>query len=269
MGAPVKYKGEFIEGSFHAHQVPIPDAKTDKEGLKILQEWLSSYNAAELFTERGRPIDEVLSVVPQDKDKRLGQVKETYAGRETIIVPDWKELGVTKGSEESCMRLVGKYMDKVFLENPTSTRIFSPDELESNKLAAVFEHTGRNFQWDEYSSGQGGRVIEILSEHTCQGRLESTSECFRLLTLPGLRNATGIHNDWTYCPFPILRGLHWNCTDDDGPIRQVRQDGQGDQLPFSERLSQLPRDLHVDSPGTQRFLSPEPVVHWCGPQPQS
>ena len=183
MGAPAKYKGEFIEGSFHAHQVPIPDAKTDNEGLKILQEWLSSYNPAELFTERGRPIDEVLSVVPQDKEKRLGQVKETYAGREKIIVPDWKELGVAKGSEESCMRLVGKYMDKVFLANPTSTRIFSPDELESNKLAAVFENTGRNFQWDEYSFGQGGRVIEILSEHTCQGWLEPASECFHLLTL--------------------------------------------------------------------------------------
>jgi xylulose-5-phosphate/fructose-6-phosphate phosphoketolase len=170
MGAPVKYKGEFIEGSFHAHQVPVPDAKTDAEGLKVLQEWLSSYNPAELFTEEGRPIDEVLAVVPQDKEKRLGQVKEAHAGREPIIVPDWKELAVAKGSEESCMRLVGKYMDKVFLANPTSTRIFSPDELESNKLAAVFENTGRNFQWDEYSFGQGGRVVEILSEHTCQGQ---------------------------------------------------------------------------------------------------
>lgn len=169
MGAPVKYKGEFIEGSFHSHQVPIPDAKTDKEGLKTLQEWLSSYNHAELFTERGKPIDEVLSVVPLDKEKRLGQVKEIHAGRCPIVVPDWKELTTAKGGEESCMRLVGKYMDKVFLANPTSTRIFSPDELESNKLAAVFEHTGRNFQWDEYSFNKGGRVVEILSEHTCQG----------------------------------------------------------------------------------------------------
>ena len=170
MGAPAKYKGEFIEGSFRAHQVPVPDAKTDAEGLKALQEWLSSYNPAELFTENGRPINEILSVIPQNKERRLGQVKETYAGREAIVVPDWKELAVAKSSEESCMRLVGKYMDKVFLANPTSIRIFSPDELESNKLAAVFENTGRNFQWDECSFGQGGRVVEILSEHTCQGQ---------------------------------------------------------------------------------------------------
>ena len=170
MGAPAKYKGEFIEGSFHAHQVPIPDAKTNGEGLKALQEWLSSYKPAELFTEKGRPIDQILSVLPENKERRLGQVKEIHAGREAIAVPDWKELTVAKGSEESCMRLVGKYMDRVFLANPTSTRIFSPDELESNKLAAVFDNTGRNFQWDEYSFARGGRVIEILSEHTCQGQ---------------------------------------------------------------------------------------------------
>ena len=170
MGAPAKYKGEFVEGSFRAHQVPIPDAKTDGEGLKALQQWLSSYEPAELFTEQGRPIDEVLSIVPPNKERHLGQIKETYAGREAISVPDWKELTVAKGGEESCMRLVGKYMDKVFLVNPTSTRISSPDELESNKLAAVFDNTGRNFQWDEYSFARGGRVIEILSEHTCQGQ---------------------------------------------------------------------------------------------------
>ena len=167
MGAPVTYKGEFIEGSFRSHQVPVPDAKTDAGGLKTLQGWLSSYNPAELFTEKGRPIDEVLSVVPQDKERRLGQVKETYAGRGPIVVPDWKELVVVKDSEESCMWLVGKYMDKVFLVNPTSIRIFSPDELESNKLAAVFENTGRNFQG---MSTRSVRVVEILNEHTCQGQ---------------------------------------------------------------------------------------------------
>ena len=184
MGGPAKYKGEFIEGSFHSHQVPVPDAKTDSEGLKTLQKWLSSYNPAELFTERGRPIDQVLSIVPENKERRLGQAKETFAGREPIVVPDWKELAVAKGSEESCMRLVGKYMDKVFLANPTSTRIFSPDELESNKLAAVFDHTGRNFQWDEYSFNQGGRVIEILSEHTCQGQLDGEFEYLHGLMRP-------------------------------------------------------------------------------------
>ena len=168
-GAPAKYKGEFIEGSFHSHQVPLPDAGTDPEGLKTLNTWLSSYQPGELFAENGKPIDEILSIIPEDEERRLGQVKEAYAGRELFDIPNWKKLAVESGSEQSCMKTVGKYMDLAFQANPTGLRLFSPDELESNKLNAVFEHTSRNFQWDEFSSGQGGRVIEILSEHICQG----------------------------------------------------------------------------------------------------
>ncbi len=58
------------------------------------------------------------------------------------------------------------------IRNPTTFRIFSPDELVSNKLDAVLDITGRNFQWDAASRGQGGRIVEILSEHTCQGMLQ-------------------------------------------------------------------------------------------------
>ena len=173
----MKYKGEFIEGSFHSHQVPIPDAGTDPEGLRILQTWLSSYKPGELFADDGKPINEILSIIPEDEGRRLGQIEEIYAGRESFIVPDWKQLAVKSGSEESCMKVVGKYMDLAFQANPTSLRLFSPDELESNKLSAVFDHTSRNFQWDEFSFGKGGRVIEILSEHTCQGS-SHPSICF-------------------------------------------------------------------------------------------
>ena len=129
MGAPAKYKGELIEGPFHARQVPVPEVKIDAKGLKTSHEWLSFANLAELSAEIGRPIDEVIVVVPQNKEEPLGQV------------------------EESSMRLVGKYTDEVFLANPASARISSPDELESDKLAAVFENTGWNSRWDEYSFG--------------------------------------------------------------------------------------------------------------------
>ena len=129
MGAPAKYKGRLIEGPFHARQVPVPEAKIDAEGLKTLHERLSFANLAELSAEIGRPIDEIIVVVPQDKEERLGQV------------------------EESCMRLVGKYTDEVFLANPASARISFPDELESDKLVAVFENTGWNSRWDEHSFG--------------------------------------------------------------------------------------------------------------------
>jgi xylulose-5-phosphate/fructose-6-phosphate phosphoketolase len=83
----------------------------------------------------------------------------------------WKDFGVKKGSQESSMR-VGKLLNKYLIENPKSLPRFSPDELVSNKSDAVFNSTGRNFQWDQYSSTQGGRVIETLSEHQCQGFLQ-------------------------------------------------------------------------------------------------
>jgi xylulose-5-phosphate/fructose-6-phosphate phosphoketolase len=67
------------------------------------------------------------------------------------------------------MQTVGKLLNQVVQDNPKTFRIFSPDEFVSNKLNAVFESTGRNFQWDEFSNAQGGRVIETLSEHQCQG----------------------------------------------------------------------------------------------------
>jgi xylulose-5-phosphate/fructose-6-phosphate phosphoketolase len=76
--------------------------------------------------------------------------------------------------------------------NPSSFRIFSPDELVSNKLDAVFEHTGRNFQWDPESRAKGGRVIEILSEHTCQGMLQGYTLTGRTGLFPSYESFLGI-----------------------------------------------------------------------------
>jgi xylulose-5-phosphate/fructose-6-phosphate phosphoketolase len=70
------------------------------------------------------------------------------------------------------MQTLGKFLDQALVDNPKPLRIFSPDELVSNKLDAVLNHTGCNFQWDEFSNAKGGRVIVILSEHTCQGFMQ-------------------------------------------------------------------------------------------------
>lgn len=164
-----------IEGSFHAHQVPLPAAATDDQQLELLNEWLESYKPAELFNKDGSPIDNITSVIPEDPELRMGQRKETYAGFTPIKVPDWKKFCVARGSEESCMLTIGKIIDDVLVDNPKSVRIFSPDELESNKLNVVFNHTNRDFQWDPETHDRGGRVVEILSEHTCQGMLQGTS----------------------------------------------------------------------------------------------
>jgi len=136
---------------------------------------LESYKPAELFNKDGTPKDIVTSIIPENQDLRMGQRKETYAGFIPLKVPDWKSFCVERGSEESCMLAIGKLIDKTFVDNPTTIRMFSPDELESNKLSAVFNHTNRDFQWDPETHDKGGRVIEILSEHTCQGLLQGTS----------------------------------------------------------------------------------------------
>lgn len=170
---PKVVDGEFVEGSFHAHQVPLTAVKSNKEQLADLQKWLLSYGPANLFTESGDVIDSVKHIIPPEHNK-LGQRAETYKNHEPLKLPDWTKYGVERGTEVSCMKAIGDFIDQALVDNPTSLRLFSPDELVSNKLDAVFKHTGRNFQWDEFSHAQGGRVIEILSEHTCQGFLQGT-----------------------------------------------------------------------------------------------
>jgi xylulose-5-phosphate/fructose-6-phosphate phosphoketolase len=201
--------------------VPLPNAKTDKEELQALQHWLSSYNPHELFhikstasnhKEDGHPVDDVLSVIPEQQQKKLGQRKEAYAAFEALQVPEWIDMGVKKGSQVSCMKAVGSFLKEIIkeyaenvvyflfvrtilippLRNPKSFRIFSPDELISNKLDAVLDEGDRNFQWDVASRGKGGRVIEILSEHTCQGMLQGYTLTGRTGLFPSYEAFLGI-----------------------------------------------------------------------------
>lgn len=189
---PKKVDGEFIEGSFHAHQVPLAKAKSDPQHLKDLQTWLKSYGPDDLFDDDGVPVKSILDIIPSKEEKRMGQVKDTYDPYAGIAVPDWMKLGVDQGTEASSMQLCGSLMDEAFQANPHSLRIFSPDELVSNKLSAVFDHTGRNFQWDEFSNARGGRVIEILSEHCCQGFMQGYTLTGRVALFPSYESFLGI-----------------------------------------------------------------------------
>lgn len=189
---PKKVDGEFVEGSFHSHQVPLMKAKTDSQQLQDLQSWLESYGPKELFNQDGVPAQLILDIIPSKEEKKMGQVKETYDPYVGITVPDWMQLGVDKGTEASSMKQSGELMDKALQANPHSLRIFSPDELESNKLSAVFNNTGRNFQWDQFSNAQGGRVIEILSEHCCQGFMQGYVLTGRTALFPSYESFLGI-----------------------------------------------------------------------------
>lgn len=184
--------GKFIEGSFHSHQVPLPKARKDKDELNALRDWLLSYKPADLFTESGDAIDEVKSIIPSEDAKKLGQRIESYKGYIKPDLPDWKTFSVEKGAKESAMVATGKFIDQVFVQNPHTVRLFSPDELESNKLDATFAHTGRNFQWDEFSNAKGGRVIEVLSEHLCQGFMQGYTLTGRTGIFPSYESFLGI-----------------------------------------------------------------------------
>lgn len=119
---PKELRGEFIEGSYRSHQVPLPEAKTDKSELKMLQAWLSDYHPRDLFciggdknTLDGAPVRDLLEIVPEG-DKKLGMKKEAYAAYRPLKVPEWSSFGVQKGTQASCMKTIGEFLKQVIKE---------------------------------------------------------------------------------------------------------------------------------------------------------
>ncbi|ODH44831.1 hypothetical protein ACO22_00661 [Paracoccidioides brasiliensis] len=209
---PKQIHGQIIEGSFKAHQVPLPAAKTDEKELKELNAWLFSYKPAELFTEDGGVSDDINSIIPRNDKKKLGQRDEVYESYKPLKLADWRKFGVEKGTQESSMKATAELIDQVFVDNTHSIRLFSPDELESNKLGGVLAHTGRNFQWDQFSNAKGGRVIEVLSEHLCQGFLQGYTLTGRVGIFPSYESFLGIIHTMMvqFCKFTKMgRDTSW------------------------------------------------------------
>lgn len=181
---PKELDGKPVEGSFRSHQVPLPKAKSDADQLKRLEQWLLSYKPAELFDERGVPSPDILACCPKG-DLRMGCCPHALGGkmRQPLDLPGLDSFQSGKIRHEvgtSPMESLGEYLAEVIRRNPRKFRLFCPDELNSNKLHDVFSvPTHRNYQWPvddgeraEHVSADGGRVLEILSEHTCQGWLQ-------------------------------------------------------------------------------------------------
>ncbi|HTO15221.1 MAG TPA: phosphoketolase family protein [Edaphocola sp.] len=178
-----KYVDGFkIEGNFRAHQVPITNPKTNPEHLKQLEDWMRSYKPEELFDENGRFISELQELAPTGK-RRMGDNPHANGGLllQNLRMPDFRNYGIemTRGEMGPGDTLVlGKFIRDIIKENmeQRNFRIFGPDETLSNKLNFVFEATNR--QWeapvidtDEFLKKEG-RVMEMLSEHQCEGWLE-------------------------------------------------------------------------------------------------
>jgi len=172
-----------VEGTFRSHQVPLSDLAENPEHLKQLEEWLKSYNPEELFNENGRLLPSLAELAPKG-NRRMGANPHANGGLllKDLHLPDFREYSFkfkTRGEMgPGDTRILGKFIAKVILRNKEQRnfRLFGPDETISNRLTDVFKITNR--QWeaeiidtDEFLKKEG-RVIEMLSEHQCEGWLE-------------------------------------------------------------------------------------------------
>ena len=180
---PKEVDGQPAEGNWRSHQVPLAKLADSPEHLRMLEEWMRSYRPEELFDEHGRPRDELLAPAPAG-ERRMGANPHTNGGLllRDLRLPDFREYAVDvpapgHGSSEA-MRVLGGYLRDVMRMNEDSAnfRVFGPDETASNRLGAVLETTDRAWMaaiepGDDHLSPDG-RVLEVLSEHLCQGWLE-------------------------------------------------------------------------------------------------
>ncbi|HEX3199708.1 MAG TPA: phosphoketolase family protein [Propionibacteriaceae bacterium] len=178
---PKEVDGLPVEGTFRAHQVPLAATRTNPEHRAMLEDWMRSYRPDELFDATGRLISELQAHAP-DGDRRMSANPHTNGGRllRDLSMPDFRAYAVpveqpaTQLSEAT--KVMGAFLRDIIVRNPDQFRIMGPDETASNRLQLVFEETDR--AWDaELLPGDDhlaadGRVMEVLSEHLCQGWLE-------------------------------------------------------------------------------------------------
>ena len=180
---PKEVDGKKVEGFWRAHQVPVSGCREDDGHRKVLEDWMRSYHPDDLFDANGRLKEELRALSPGG-ERRMGANPHANGGllRKELIVPDIRDYAVpvrTRGADMvQTTEILGKYLRDVMKRNDANSnfRIFGPDETESNRLGNVFEVTDRVWMekiepYDVHLS-RDGRVMEVLSEHLCQGWLE-------------------------------------------------------------------------------------------------
>jgi xylulose-5-phosphate/fructose-6-phosphate phosphoketolase len=178
---PKEVDGLPVEGTWRSHQVPMTDVRDNPEHLRVLEEWLQSYRPEELFDEDGRLASELAALAPEG-ERRMSASPHANGGEllRDLVLPDFREYAVEVAKPATTFteptRVLGMFLRDVIARNPENFRLFGPDETASNRLASVFEVTDKAWAaeiapTDEHLSPEG-RVIEVLSEHLCQGWLE-------------------------------------------------------------------------------------------------
>jgi xylulose-5-phosphate/fructose-6-phosphate phosphoketolase len=180
---PEEVNGVPVEGTFRSHQVPLSDVRKNPEQLARLEEWMRSYEPDDVFDENGRLISELAALAPRGL-RRMGANPHANGGKllETLRIPDFRQYALDVPNPATfraeSTRQMGKMMRDIFVANRETRnfRIFCPDETHSNRLDNIFEvenrcFVGRTLPIDEHVSPDG-RVMEVLSEHQCEGWLE-------------------------------------------------------------------------------------------------
>ena len=178
---PEEVDGLPAVGSWRSHQVPMTDVRDNPEHLALLEDWLRSYGPEELFDEKGR-LDPDLAELPPKGSRRMSANPHANGGEllRDLALPDFRDyaVGVDKpGTTTSeATRVLGRFLKDVVARNPENFRIFGPDETASNRLGDVLAVTDRVWNAEILPTDDGlapeGRVVEVLSEHLCQGWLE-------------------------------------------------------------------------------------------------
>ena len=178
---PKEIDGKPVEGTWRSHQVPMSEVRTNTGNRQILEDWMRSYRPDELFDERGALIRELADLSPAG-DRRMSANPHANGGlllRE-LMLPDFRDYAVDVpypgATTAEATRVLGTFLRDVMDHNRSTFRVFGPDETASNRLGAVLEVTDKTWM-AEIEPGDGdlapdGRVMEVLSEHQCQGWLE-------------------------------------------------------------------------------------------------
>ncbi|WP_396291116.1 phosphoketolase [Curtobacterium sp. KT1] len=178
---PPVIDGEPAEDSWRSHQVPLSDPRHSPEHLAVLEEWMRSYRPEELFEADGSPARDIRALAP-DGDLRMSANPVANGGlvRTDLRMPDFRDHAIpveTPGATSTQpTRVLGRWFADVVRTNPSTFRVFGPDETASNRLDALYDVTDK--QWDaevrptDEHLAPHGRVMEMLSEHQCQGWLE-------------------------------------------------------------------------------------------------